>query len=73
MQRQYSYKLICLYGIGLLFQLIAAFVWCVDNLVCDQLEATRQGLVPTFLSPLTQLHGWWHVLAGYATYMHIIF
>jgi hypothetical protein len=26
-----------------------------------------------FLTPLFQLHGWWHLLAGYATYMHILF
>jgi len=25
------------------------------------------------LSVLTQLHGWWHLLAGYATYVHILF
>lgn len=25
-----------------------------------------------FVSPLTQLHGWWHLFAGYATYLHII-
>ena len=25
-----------------------------------------------YLSPLTQLHGWWHLFAGYATYLHII-
>ena len=25
-----------------------------------------------YLSPFTQLHGWWHLFAGYATYLHII-
>ena len=24
------------------------------------------------LSPLTQLHGWWHLMAGYATYVQIL-
>jgi len=24
-------------------------------------------------SAVTQLHGWWHLLAGYATYVHILF
>ena len=23
--------------------------------------------------PFTQLHGWWHVLAGYSSYIHIIY
>ena len=25
-----------------------------------------------YLAPFTQLHGWWHLLAGYATYLHIL-
>ena len=44
----------------------------MDNLACDKLEIVRSFL-PTFLSPVMQLHGWWHIFAGYATYMHIIF
>lgn len=74
MKSQYSRQLLCFYGLGLLLQLVAGLLWLIDNMVCEQLEATRQlGIIPTWLSPLTQLHGWWHVLAGYATYMHIIF
>ena len=23
--------------------------------------------------PFTQLHGWWHIFAGYASYIHIIY
>ena len=44
----------------------------MDNLACDQLEIVRS-ILPTILSPVMQLHGWWHIFAGYATYMHIIF
>lgn len=29
--------------------------------------------LPKYLGPMTQLHAWWHILAGYATYMHILF
>ena len=72
MKRQYSYQLICFYVLGFLFQLAAALLWVVDNLACDKLDKTRQSL-NSYLSPFTQLHGWWHLLAGYATYMHIIF
>ncbi len=71
MKSQYSRRLIYFYIFGFLLQLTAAVLWCIDNAICDQLEATRQRFM--LLSPLTQLHGWWHVLAGYATYMHIIF
>ena len=48
------------------------FLWIVDNLACDQLEQIRE-ILPKILSPILQLHGWWHIFAGYATYMHIIF
>ena len=24
-------------------------------------------------APITQLHGWWHIFAGYSSYMHIIY
>lgn len=26
-----------------------------------------------FTEPITQLHGWWHIFAGYASYIHIIY
>ena len=73
MRIQYNPNLIYFYCVGLLVQLTAVLLWTVDNLACDQLEALRRGLDLTFLRPLTQLHGWWHALAGYATYMHIVF
>ena len=25
------------------------------------------------LVPFTQLHGWWHIFAGYSSYLHVIF
>ena len=72
MQSQYSPSLIYFYCTGLFVQLVAVLLWSVDNLACDKLEALRRGHL-AFLAPLTQLHGWWHALAGYATYMHIVF
>ena len=72
MQSQYCPKLIYVYFVGLFIQLTAVLLWTVDNLACDQLETLRRGPL-AFLAPLTQLHGWWHGLAGYATYMHIVF
>jgi len=70
--KQYSKKLICFYVLGLSIQLLGTFLWIVDNLACDQLEQVRE-ILPKILSPILQLHGWWHIFAGYATYMHIIF
>ena len=58
---------------GLFVQVAAVMLWSVDNLACDKLEVLRKTSQLAFLAPFTQLHGWWHALAGYATYMHIVF
>ena len=45
-------------------------LWNIDNVYCDHLKNIRS-LSPVFAAPFTQLHGWWHLLAGYATHLHI--
>ena len=55
--------------------LFGFFLWNIDNIFCGNLTSIRTDfLAPklSVLSPLTQLHGWWHLFAGYATYLHII-
>ncbi|CAL8095111.1 unnamed protein product [Orchesella dallaii] len=47
-------------------------LWNIDNQLCPQLTDLRTKL-PRYLGPATQLHAWWHILAGYATYLHILF
>lgn len=55
------------------FRYLGGFiVWNIDNFFCSSLRGLRESNMPSGLKPLTQLHGWWHVLAGYATYMHIL-
>ena len=51
--------------------LTAFIIWNVDNHFCSSLRSARASLHP-LLTPFTQLHGWWHLLAGYATYLHIL-
>ena len=58
------------YGLGFL-------LWNIDNYYCGPItEFREETLRPSnylkFLSPFTQLHGWWHLFAGYATYLHIL-
>jgi len=53
------------YGVGFL-------LWNFENHFCSAVQSARSSL-PTILSPVTQLHGWWHLMAGYATYMNIQF
>ena len=59
-----------LYGVGFI-------LWNVDNNFCNNITALRETRLESnvalkVLSPLTQLHGWWHIMAGYATYLHIL-
>ena len=59
------------YGLGFI-------LWNVDNNYCSEITnlrektlASKQGYLG-YLTPATHLHGWWHLLAGYATYVHIL-
>jgi hypothetical protein len=47
------------------------FLWILDNQFCDTLERFR-AVAPSIFRPFSQLHGWWHLLAGYSTYLHIL-
>ena len=68
---QFCLKLVYFYAFGVLIQALGALLWLLDNVFCAQLDSTRK-LLPSYLSPLTQLHSWWHIFVGYATYLHII-
>merc|ERR1719245_2247201 len=57
---------------GVLIYLIGFFLWNVDNLFCPTVKRVRYEVSPAVLRPLTQLHGWWHACAGYATYIQIV-
>ncbi|KXS21697.1 hypothetical protein M427DRAFT_276702 [Gonapodya prolifera JEL478] len=50
----------------LLFALGLA-LWHVDRFLCPDLHRARTLLGPA-LGTVTQMHAWWHVLSGYATY-----
>ena len=51
--------------------LLGFFLWNVDNIFCPTVKRVRYEVAPAPLRPLTQLHGWWHACAGYATYMQV--
>jgi len=55
---------IIMYGVGFA-------LWNVDNHFCNNLKNIRSSIPFHFLAPFTQLHGWWHILAGYASHLHI--
>ena len=62
---------------AVIFTIIGFLFWNLDNLYCDQLSnirerRLREHSILTYLSPITQLHGWWHIFAGCATYAQIL-
>lgn len=52
--------------------LFGFLLWNIDNLFCNNLRSMRMK-IPSAFDPLTQLHGWWHCLAGYGTYLQVLF
>ncbi|XP_062391868.1 alkaline ceramidase 3 [Sardina pilchardus] len=51
--------------------LLGFLLWNIDNLLCDSLRAARQTL-PSGVGVVTQFHGWWHILTGLGSYLHIL-
>ncbi|XP_035693177.1 alkaline ceramidase 3-like isoform X1 [Branchiostoma floridae] len=47
-------------------------IWNIDNFFCHNIREFRGTLTSTF-RPLTQLHAWWHLLAGLGTYIHVLY
>ena len=45
-------------------------LWNLELAYCHSLRRLRHGM-SSATAPLTQLHAWWHALAGYATYLQI--
>jgi len=57
---------------GVITFLVAFIMWNLDNHFCSSLQTFRAS-APAYISPISQLHGWWHILTGYATYLSIQF
>ena len=62
-----------LFYLSVLFYYTGFILWNIDNLFCDKLEQFRQQIAPQILVPFTQFHALWHCLAGYGSYLHIIY
>ena len=67
---QYSHQVFRLYSASVLFYAAGFILWNLDNHQCPGISYIRSSL-PRPLQPTTQLHAWWHVLAGYASYLNI--
>jgi len=61
-----------LFGVGTFMYALAFLLWNIDNNFCSTLQDFRAS-APAGLGVLSQLHAWWHLLAGYSTYIHIVF
>lgn len=72
LRKSYNPASVRLFLTGILMYGTGFLLWNIDNELCSSVQQLRSGL-PPLLAPLTQLHGWWHLFAGYATYMNIQF
>ena len=62
---------------GLFMCCLGFMLWNIDNQACSHLTYFREvtlsnGNIGSLISPLTQLHGWWHAAMGYAGYINIL-
>ncbi|XP_041483301.1 alkaline ceramidase 3-like [Lytechinus variegatus] len=62
-------KFLYAYCLGL--YVFAFFLWNIDNNLCTSVRSLRNSL-PFPLSAVTQLHGWWHIMAGTSTHCFVI-
>ena len=46
-------------------------LWNIDIYFCKELQDLRAQM--GVWAPLLELHGWWHVLTGYSSYLQIVF
>jgi len=60
-----------IFKIGFSAFLLGFLCWNIDNEFCPGIRTIRSQLNPLGLSPVTQLHGWWHILVGYGNHLHI--
>uniref|UniRef100_A0A8D8SS18 Alkaline ceramidase n=1 Tax=Cacopsylla melanoneura TaxID=428564 RepID=A0A8D8SS18_9HEMI len=61
----------CLFALSFTSYIVGFSLWNVDKFYCDNLTSFRETL-PSWLSPTTQLHAWWHCFAGYGTYLSLM-
>ncbi|XP_077863211.1 alkaline ceramidase 3-like, partial [Saccoglossus kowalevskii] len=52
--------------------LLGFILWNVDNHFCDHIRKMRHQAITPF-KPITQIHAWWHVLAGLGTMMQLMY
>ncbi|XP_023346045.1 alkaline ceramidase 3 isoform X2 [Eurytemora carolleeae] len=72
LKTQYTREGTLLYITGFVMYLTGFILWNIDNTSCASVISIRNSL-PVILQPLLQLHAWWHILAGYATYLMILY
>ena len=61
-----------IFVIGMIMYNVGWGLWNFENIYCESVREFRTNSVPPGFGFLTQLHGWWHILAGYATYLQIV-
>lgn len=70
--RDYDPSCLKMFLLGTAMYGVAFLIWNIDNHFCHHLQDFR-ARTSSSVGALSQLHAWWHILAGYATYLHILF
>jgi len=58
--------------VGMVMYAMGFLLWNIDNHFCSHLQNFRARNSPS-IGVFSQLHAWWHLLAGYSTYIQILF
>jgi dihydroceramidase len=61
-----------LYFMSLTAYIVGVILWVMEVQLCLKLRQVRDSLSWP-LQPVTQLHGWWHLLSGGGSHLHILF
>jgi dihydroceramidase len=57
---------------AVILYIVAFILWNIDNHFCPHLKRFRDSMSYP-VGVISELHAWWHLLAGYSTYLHIVF
>ena len=61
-----------LYSMSFTAYTVGFILWIIELQLCLRLRQLRDSLSWPF-QPVTQLHGWWHLLSGGGSHLHILF
>jgi len=64
-----------LYWSTIIMSTVGFILWNIDNHLCSNLQTLRRQVLSNsfLLTPVTQLHAWWHFFAGYGAFLLVVY